>query len=194
MNMINYFNREAEHWDDNYKEFDLIRSAVATLCGATVHSKVLDVACGTGVMFPDLLKLNIDKLVGIDISDKMVEIARKKFLNEDKISVVCKNLMEFNENNFDVVLMYNAYPHFIDKSAMIEHISKLLGPKGRFTVVHGAGRDIINQCHDNIPKNISTKLMAAKNEAKKFEPWFDIDVIFDTPQFYMISGIVKNHI
>lgn len=191
MEMIDFFNKHAEHWDDDYKEHDPIRAAVAALCGAKENSKVLDIACGTGVMFSELLRLNVGQLVGIDIADKMVEKARSKFVDAPNLRVECGNILEFNEEGFDVALMYNAYPHFLDKEAMIEHVSKRLLPNGRFTVVHGAGRQIINNCHGNVPSDISVKLMAAKEEAKRFEPWFNVDVIFDTPYFYMISGTVK---
>lgn len=191
MEMIDFFNKHAEHWDDKIKEHDPIREAVAALCGAGENSKVLDIACGTGVMFPELLKLNIKELVGIDIADKMVEVARKKFSKTSNLRIECKNLFEFEEGGFDIALMYNAYPHFINKEAMIEKVAKLLVQGGRFTVVHGAGRQVINHCHGNVPSDISVKLGEAKEEAKHFEKWFNIDVTFDTPYFYMISGTVK---
>lgn len=188
MKIVEFFNEHAEHWDDDYTEYNIIRTAIANLSGAGQGSRVLDIACGTGVMFPEMLKLNIQELVGIDISNKMVEVAQKKFADKENVRVICKDLLEFNEENFDVAIMYNAYPHFLNKEATIEQVAKLLGPKGRFTVAHGAGRQVINQCHGNVPSEISTELRPAVEEAKKFEPWFNVDIICDTPYAYIISG------
>ena len=36
---------------------------------------VLDVACGTGVLFPDYLKRKVASVTGVDISQKMAKIA-----------------------------------------------------------------------------------------------------------------------
>lgn len=193
MEMNDFFNIHAENWDENCKEPNHIRAAIATLAGATSTSKVLDIACGTGVMIPSLLALNVKEILGIDRAEKMVEIAREKFCNQPNVEIICNDLMEFKETGFDIALMYNAYPHFLDKAKMLGHVARLLEPGGRFTVAHGTGREGINKCHGNVPSNISVKLMAAKEEAKQFEPWFDVDIVLDTPYCYMISGIVKKY-
>ncbi|MHC1747672.1 MAG: class I SAM-dependent methyltransferase [Cellulosilyticaceae bacterium] len=193
MEMTNFFNIHAKHWDENCKEPDTVRAAIASLSGATEKSKVLDIACGTGIMIPLFLDLNVHKLVGIDLAEKMVAIAKEKFCTQPNVKIICQDLMTFQETDFDIALMYNAYPHFLDKAAMIEQVASLLQPNGRFTVAHGVGRDCINKCHENVPSNISTKLLPAKEEAKQFESWFDVDIILDTPYCYMISGVVKKY-
>lgn len=191
METINFFNSRADKWDDNKKKQDVIRTAIVTLTGIKENHKVLDIACGTGVMTPELLKLNPKEIVGIDISDKMIEIAKSKFVNENRVKFVCEDLLEFKEDNFDVALMYNAYPHFLDKDAMLKKIVKILAPKGRFIIAHGAGKDAINKHHGNVPKNICTELLSAKEEVSRLEGYFEIDIIIDTPYAYMISGIMK---
>ncbi len=76
--------------------------------------KVLDVGCGTGNFSIKLAKLGC-KVVGIDISDEMLTIARKKakgldieFYNMDIYD------LDFDDNEFDAVFSMAAF-EFIDK-------------------------------------------------------------------------------
>lgn len=192
MDMINFFDKYADNWDDNYSPNDPIRTSIATLSGAGSGKKVLDIACGTGVMFKDLLKLDVESITGIDISNGMTEVAKVKFKDESKVNIIREDIMKFSGEEFDVAIMFNAYPHFLDKDAMINHVSGLLRKGGRFTVAHGAGKEVINQCHSNVPTDISSRLLPAAEEAEKFKKYFNIDIVVDTPYCYMISGIKRD--
>ena len=50
---------------------------------------VLDIACGTGVMIDYYIERNVSKVTGVDISSKMIEIARNKFKKYDFINFLC---------------------------------------------------------------------------------------------------------
>lgn len=193
MDMAEFFNEHAEKWDDGYKEYDPVRYSLAALSGINKNSSVLDIACGTGVMFNEYLKLNAASIVGIDLSKNMADIAAEKFKAYKNIKVMCRDIMEFNDGKFDTAVMFNAYPHFIDKKKIIKHVAELLNDGGRFTVAHNMGRSHLNYHHKNMQKDLWTELLPAAEEAKNFEQWFDIDIICDTPYFYMISGIIKQN-
>ena len=70
--------------------------------------QILDVATGTGEFALEALRLNPQKVVGIDISEGMLEIGRKKVLAkhlQSKIELVrgdSENI-PFEENKFDAV-------------------------------------------------------------------------------------------
>lgn len=189
--IVDFFNSKAEVWDENHKGKNDLVPVIAKLSGAGEESRVLDIACGTGVMIDDLLKLNVKEIVAIDISDKMANIAKEKYLDESRVKVICTDLLEFNENGFDIAVMYNAYPHFLEKHKVIKHIHKILNENGRFIIAHGAGKDIINGCHKKINTDISTKLLSANEEAEKLKDYFNIDIIIDTPYLYVVSGTAK---
>jgi demethylmenaquinone methyltransferase/2-methoxy-6-polyprenyl-1,4-benzoquinol methylase len=70
---------------------------------------ILDVATGTGDFAIEALKLNPQKVVGVDISEGMLEVGRKKMLKQGhhKIELMhadSENL-PFEENIFDAVIV-----------------------------------------------------------------------------------------
>ena len=54
--MISFFNDKAEGWDSNRDDKNSSIPIIAGLMGANENSKVLDIACGTGIMFDELIK------------------------------------------------------------------------------------------------------------------------------------------
>ena len=189
--MISFFNDKAEGWDSNRDDKNRSIPIIAGLMGANENSKVLDIACGTGIMFDELIKLKVKKIVGIDISDKMIEIAKEKYKDRSNLEIGCSDLLDFNETGFDIALMYNAYPHFLEKERVIKHIYERLNKGGRFIIAHGSGKDKINQCHKNVPHDISTKLLCADMEGERLKKYFNVDILIDTPYLYVVSGISK---
>ncbi len=190
MNVADFFDSYAQSWDDDYVPVLPARTAVALVCGAGYCRTVLDIACGTGAMFKELLEIGNAEITGVDISPKMAQIAALKFSGEPRIKVVCLDVAELRGQVFDCAVMYNAYPHFPDKKMLLKTVSRLLNAGGRFTVAHGNGRDKINAHHGGAAEHFSTRLKPVKEEAALWEPLFDVDCTVDTPNFYLISGTV----
>lgn len=183
-----YFNGLAAGWDAKDASSPAWLRAVAFLCGAGPGARVLDIACGTGVMFPALLEQGAASLTGVDIADAMAALARSKFAAEPRVTVLCQDFLTLEAGPFDAALMYNAYPHFPDKAALLQKAAALLTPGGRFTVVHGMGREALNRHHGNVPGGLSIPLGPAATEAAAWAPYFQVDMLLDTPGFYLISG------
>lgn len=186
-----FFNRLADTWDeDNFIDADKI-AAIVTLAGIHEGMKIVDIACGTGVMFPELLSRNPSLLLGVDLSDKMIEKAREKY-SDPRLRLLASDLFEVRETGFDAALIFNAYPHFGDKKGLAAQTAKLLAPGGRLMVAHGGGRKIINGCHTGeAVSRISWPLRAAREEAAEFSELFQIDMSVDSPEIYLFSGTKK---
>ena len=191
MNISDYFDKRAGHWDDHYEPNLPVRLAVAFLSGAGSGMRILDIACGTGVMFPELLGMGVSELVGVDISPAMAGLAAAKFSGEARLRVFCADILSFRSGGFDAAVLFDAYPHFPDKPALIQKVCALLKPGGRFTVAHSTGQIRINGCHQNVPAEIKTELLPARDEAALWAPCFNVDGLVDTPHFYMISGVTS---
>jgi Methylase involved in ubiquinone/menaquinone biosynthesis len=186
-----FFDGCAENWDRNCS-FDRQKiSAIVTLAGIKAGSRVADAACGTGVMFPEMLSRNPAKILGIDLSDRMIAGARGKF-SDPRLRLLASDLFDVEETGFDTVMIFNAYPHFSDKSRLAEQIFKMLKTGGRFMIAHHDGRDVINHCHTGATvSRISRPLRSAEEEAAEFSNYFDVDMRADTPEIYFFSGTRK---
>lgn len=185
--MSEFFDKYAPTWDKGNPQFSPARKAVAFM--ADVSGKnVLDIACGTGVMFPEYLEAGAKSITGVDLSPEMVRIAREKFSDFENIETVCEDVLALENDLFDTVVLYNGYPHFLYKESLIKKVSELLVPGGRFTVAHGMSREALNRHHDGLPANICTDLLPAVEEAKIWHKHFEVDSIVDIDNFYLISG------
>jgi ubiquinone/menaquinone biosynthesis C-methylase UbiE len=186
-----FFDALAADWDLNQKDNQEKIAAIATVAGIIPGMKIADIACGTGVLLPELLARNPFKILGIDISSKMIEAARKKF-NDPRIELLVSDLFNIKETDFDAAIIYNAYPHFPDKRRLVRHVFDMLRDGGRVMVAHGDGREKINHHHmKGTARGLSQPLKPVELEAGEFSEFFNLDVLVDTPDIYMLSGIKK---
>ncbi len=186
-----FFDQRAEVWDDICSYDQKKMEAIVTLAGITSGSRVLDIACGTGVMFPEMLSRKPEMILGIDLSDAMIAKARRKFTDE-RLRLLASDLFQVRETGFDVAMIFCAYPHFPDKSKLAQQISGMLNDGGRFMVAHCEGRTSINHCHSGkAVSQISWPLRPVREEAAEFALYFDVDMMADTSGIYFFSGTKK---
>ena len=97
------------------------------------RAKVLDLCCGTGDISKLLAdKKEVEKVIGADFSQVMLEIAQKKN-NHEKIEYInadCLNL-PFKDNSFDAVTMFFGLRNIPDKEKAINEIYRVLKPEGQ---------------------------------------------------------------
>ncbi len=186
--IISFFDDFAPTWDNANERNDAVIKRILDNCGICEGSHVLDVACGTGVLFPDYI-LRKAVVTGIDISAEMVKMAKEKF---PQIDVICGDAESISfEENFDAVMIYNAFPHFPTPEKLIENLSKSLKSGGRISIAHGASREEINKCHSGKPSKISLPLPEAEEIVKLLTSIFDVDVVISNDQMYQVSGIKR---
>ena len=132
--IIAFFDNLAPCWDKtNVRDEDVI-SEILQKGGIRKGAKVLDVACGTGVLFSDYESLGAE-FVAVDISENMVKKAKEKF---PEAEVICGDATTYDfGNDFDAVMIYNAFPHFDEPQRLIENLAKSLKKSGRLSVAHG---------------------------------------------------------
>ena len=76
--IIEFFDRRAPSWDAELIRSDRKISIILDNAGVKQGSRVLDVACGTGVLMPDYLSRGAE-VTGIDISPEMIKLAEQKY-------------------------------------------------------------------------------------------------------------------
>lgn len=186
-----YFDERADSWDESGCSGESrVQGAVLSLVDLKPGGTVLDLGCGTGVMIPFYLAAQAGKIVAVDVSEKMVERAREKFGNEPSVELRASDALSLDEGErFDAAVIYNAYPHFPDKLALVEKVYRMLKPSGRFVVAHGSGKDAINRHHEAVAAGVSCGLRAASEESVLWADKFEIEALVDTPGFYAFSGV-----
>ena len=187
--VIAFFDRCAPTWDAEMIRSDEIIGEILDRGGIRPGADVLDVACGTGVLFPDYLARSIGSLTAIDISPEMVRIAREKF---PEVTVLCGDAetAEF-DRSFDAVMIYNAFPHFPDPAALFAGLSRWLAPGGRLTVAHGMSRAAIDRHHSGSASRVSCGLLHEDALAAVMAPYLDVDVKISDEEKYIVSGTRK---
>lgn len=187
--VIQYFDKCAPWWDDDMIRHEDLITTIFTGAGIREGIDVLDVACGTGVLFPDYLKRNVRSVTAIDISPEMAKIAAAKF---PEVNVICGDVeTEKFDKQFDAVMVYNAFPHFPQPSKLIERLAELVKPGGRLSVAHGMSRAALIRHHERASK-VSIDLLEEHELAKLFEPWFDVDVVISTDRMYQVAGVRRD--
>lgn len=117
------------------------RKKIAERLPQTRHTKILDVATGTGDLAIMMAKHSKHThIVGIDISNNMLEIAQKK-AKKEKIDerVIFKNNnvtnLPFDDNTFDYCTISFGARNFADLDKALNEIYRCLKPGGRLFII-----------------------------------------------------------
>lgn len=185
-----FFNAHADAWDENMicdeKKIEKILDAAKIEKGKTV----LDIACGTGVMFDFYINCGVSKITGADISEKMAEIAKKKYENEDKINVICADAETYDfKEKYDCCMVFNAFPHFPNPDLLIKNLSKTLKNGGTLTIAHDRGRKALDTHHSGEASKISTSLISENELSQKLKSnGFSEIFTVSNDEIYIVSG------
>lgn len=189
--VIKFFDTLAPSWDSEMIRSDEIINVILDCGGVAAGKRVLDVACGTGVLFPDYLKRNVKCVVGVDISPEMARIAAGKY-DDAHVKVICADVQELEfDEKFDCVMIYNAFPHFPEPSRLFENLSKNIVPGGRLTVAHGMSRERIDAHHHDLASKVSVGLMHENELASLMGQWFEVDTVISDDEKYIVSVVLR---
>ena len=191
--VIEFFDKCAPTWDAEMVKDDAIINRILDNAEVGEGMSVLDVACGTGVMFDYYLSRGAESVVGIDISPEMAKIAAAKYAAEPRIRVLCGDVETYSfDQKFDRIVVYNAFPHFPHPKRLIKLLSELLKEGGRLTIAHGASREAIDAHHSGIASEVSNGLMPAESLKRIFDARFRVEVMISNRQMYQISGVKRD--
>ena len=188
--VIAFFDRCAPNWDGDMIKNNTIIGAILDNAEVGPGQNILDVACGTGVMFPYYLERQAASVTGIDISPEMAKIAAEKFSGQPQVQVLCADVEEaIFDRKFDRIVVYNAFPHFPDPRRLIATLAGLLKEGGRLTIAHGMSREAIDGHHSGAASKVSNGLMSAEDLKRLFSPYFQVEVMIESPRMYQVSGV-----
>ena len=191
--IIEFFDRCAPTWDAEMIKSDAIIDRILDNAEVVSDMDILDVACGTGVMFDYYLRRGVASVTGIDIAPEMAKIAREKYAHEDRVQVICGDVEEYVfDRKFDRIVVYNAFPHFPHPKRLIKLLAGLLKEDGRLTVAHGMSREAIDNHHSGAASKVSNGLMSAENLKRIFDAHFEVEVTISNRHMYQVSGVKRD--
>lgn len=186
--VIDFFDRCAQTWDAEMIRSDRKINIILDNARVGAGSRVLDVACGTGVLMLDYLARDVASVTAVDISPEMIRRARDK-LRDDRVQFLCGDVETLDVGrDFDAVVVYNAFPHFPDPERLVAHLASLLRPGGVLTVAHGMGRAAIDGHHKGRASAVSRGLMSAQELAAIFEKHLTVTTVLSTEEMYQVAG------
>jgi demethylmenaquinone methyltransferase/2-methoxy-6-polyprenyl-1,4-benzoquinol methylase len=101
---------------------------------------ILDVATGTGDFAIEALQLKPEKIIGVDISDGMLAVGRKKMMTNGYSDIIqliqgdSENL-PFEENKFDAAIVAFGVRNFENLEKGLSEIIRVLKPGGKLVVL-----------------------------------------------------------
>ncbi len=103
-------------------------------------SKILDVATGTGDLAIMLASTQATEIIGVDISEGMLNIGRKKVTNKnlaDKITLTQADSedLPFEDNYFDVITVAYGIRNFESLKKGLSEMYRVLRPGGTFVIL-----------------------------------------------------------
>lgn len=218
--IIDFFNKCAPYWDEWAIRKEDILVKLLDNANITAGIDVLDIACGTGFLFSDYIKRNVHSVTAIDLSPEMVRIAREKNkkLHDNKqqtspfeghsyvktaedmpckpplcpIKIICGDAQTYQFNQqFDVAMIFNAFPHFMEPEKIIIATAKNLKYGGRIAISHDMGRQELDHHHTKKASEISIPLLHQDDLVKLMSPYFNIDIVIANSNMFQVSGKKK---
>ena len=96
------------------------------------YTDLLDCGCGTGPMISLLYEEDASKhYTGIDITPRMIEVAKAKGLSGVSWVVGDCEDLPFEDNSFDAVICSNSFHHYPNPQKFFDSVKRVLRPGGR---------------------------------------------------------------
>ena len=116
------------------------KKAIKIISESANNPKILDVATGTGDLAIAAMKLNPEKITGIDISQNMLEIGREKISKKGftgKIELISGDSenIAFPDNSFDVAMVAFGVRNFSDPQKGLSEMNRVISPGGMIMVL-----------------------------------------------------------
>ncbi len=182
INQREFFDSMAEKWDEVCQHDTDKIEKILNLINIQNGDKILDVGTGTGILIPFLREQvgEQGKIVAIDVSKKMLEIAERKY-TYDNVSFVCDDVLKSDlpSQYFDYAICYSVFPHFENKKIAIENLSSYLKEAGKLMVCHSQSREEINKLHRNASKAVAEDNLPTTDEFKECFSELNLETIIE---------------
>ncbi len=187
-----FFDERAKHWDDIDEHDENKIQRLLDKVGILEGDKILDLGCGTGVISEMLYKRSKRQVTAVDLSEKMIQMAKSKHISEKEVLFSVKDFYTMREGGYDLIIIFDAYPHFLQLNEFKESIVRNLSEEGRFAIVHDLGRKQLHDCHKGRDVSLLSRDLSDPNtEAELYKTDFDILKAEEGEDYYLLVGQKK---
>ncbi len=187
-----FFDERADEWDTMTVHDPSKVRYITDLLDIRPDDRVLDVGTGTGVMVPGYLEvLDEGKVIAIDYSERMIEVARSKFPESDRLEFRVLDIYAMDEAEaYDRIVCYSCFPHFPDPVRAIGVLSGALKLGGTFCIAHSSSREHINAIHQHGGELISNDYLPTMDiMAEMFsDAGLELEFSRDDAEYYIAIG------
>jgi len=138
---IAFFDAMADNWD-SWDDLALLAKRMAaglSHFGVKPHETVVDVGCGTGNLTTAILAAlgGTGKVVAVDISPRMIEVARVK-VRDARVTwhVGTAESLPVASASVDRIICFSVWPHLVDHQATLAEFARVLRPGGFLHIWH----------------------------------------------------------
>lgn len=173
-----------------------IKNKLLEVIGDYSDKSILDLGCGAGV-FSRELSIKAKRIVGIDISEKVIDYAKTNNFNNN-IKYIVKNISELNEidEKFDIVFSDMVFNYIDDYDKLLKDINKCLKENGIlvFSQVHPISTSSIGESKwETIDGQLTFMLNNYCNISRRIRKYFDGKFNFYHRRFEELINIgIKN--
>lgn len=165
-----------------------------------IYGNVLDIASGTGDLTLELLNLNPKKVYSCDISEKMLEIQKKKIKSDKlKIEVADVKSLPYDDSSIDLVTIGFGIRNFESMEDSLNEIRRVLGDDGILVILEMFSREkkkndifeiYFNKLMPKVGKKISKSVIAYDYLFKSVDGFYKVK---DFKRIVEESGFKKIH-
>jgi ubiquinone/menaquinone biosynthesis C-methylase UbiE len=135
----NQYNQVASMYDQRWNYYiSNTLSFLKTWVDLPPTATVLDIACGTGELERLILAEHpTQHMVGVDISEQMLKVARQKLQNYSNVrfELASASALPFDNASFDTVISANSFHYFDDPNAALNEMQRALKPNGNLIIL-----------------------------------------------------------
>ena len=132
------FSKDAADYDQS-KRYESLRETYPAIVDEALSfpfEAILDIGCGTGALLQMIQQKKKDaRLFGVDLSEKMIQVAKEKLGGKADLRVSDSEKLPFPNDAFDLVMCTYSFHHYPNPSAVLSEVRRVLAPGGRLILV-----------------------------------------------------------
>lgn len=166
-----FFDARASQWHHLFysdtRHLNQIDAIVARLhiCSG---DNILDVGCGTGIISEKVMPLigPQGSVTGVDFSLNMLKEIR---IQDCRFQYVCCDAqwLPFKDRHFDKAVLFSCFPHFTNKSGVLQEVARTLVPGGSMFICHTSSSRQIACMHRRIDPSVCYDVLPPKPDLEK---------------------------